>query len=138
MNPVLTAAFTVYGGAVAVAAGQWARRSVTEPIREQRRVIGDVARALVREADVESESDPARREEARSNLRGLSARLRATLWTVPHYAVFQRIGLVPTADEVMAASTELAGWAHDIGRGGAGTLRRRLLIAEKLGIRGAD
>ena len=138
MNPVLTAAFTVYGGAVVVAAGQWTRRSVVGPIREQRRVISEVAHALVFEADVGSKSDPARREEARSNLRGLSARLRATLWTIPHYAVFQSLGVVPTADDVMAASTRLVGWADNIAQDDPENRRGRLLIAQKLGIRGVD
>lgn len=78
------------------------------------------------------------RDETHLRLRGLAARLRATLWTVPFYAFFERLGWVPAADDVMVASTELIGWSNSVGQGGADTYRRRLLIAQKLGIPGAD
>jgi hypothetical protein len=150
-----TAAFTVFGtvlgGAVVLVLGQWVQRFIMEPIQEQRRVVGEIAHALTFDANVgyipgEEHLDEDYRkklkervDETHLRLRGLAARLSATLWTVPFYAFFERRGWVPSADDVNVASTELIGWSNGLeSRDGPENARRQKRIAEKLGIRSTD
>ena len=136
VNPVLTAAITVFGGAVVLVVGQVIQRFFLEPIQEQRQVIGEIAHALIFEANVGSLHAPEEREATSSNLRNLASRLRATLWTVPRYTFLERLGWVPAAGDVIVASDQLIGWSNSIAQDSPDNYRRRLLIAEKLGIKG--
>ena len=75
---------------------------VLEPIQDQRKLIGDVAHALLFYKNVyhpESFGPPDDRrrdelDEARKTLRGLAGRLRASLWTIPFYNTHSRLGRV--------------------------------------------
>ena len=104
MSSVLTAALTVFGGAVVLVVGQVVQRFFLEPMQEQRQVVGEIAHAITFDANVGRipgeeglnetyrELLDKRRDETHLRLRGLAARLRATLWTVPFYAFFERRG----------------------------------------------
>jgi hypothetical protein len=102
-----------------------------EPILEQRQLIGEVALALSIYADIEN----IQREgvdEARRNLRSLSGRLWASLWTIPFYDAFGLIGVVPKRFDVMNASTSTMLLSHTLTSTGA-TIHR-VEIANRLGI----
>ena len=119
-----------------------------EPVQEQRKLIGEVADALEVYANVYEDVSPkeflekgseAKREqiaETYKTLRGFSGKLRSTLWSIPLYGLFSRVGLVTKATDVMEASDEFIGWSNGL----VGTeasdrvARRRANIAKKLGI----
>ena len=128
--------------------GQWVQRFIMEPIQEQRQVIGEIAFALTFDANVghipgeEHFKEEYRKklkervDETRLRLRGLAARLSATLWTVPFYAFCERRGWVTSSADVMAVSDQLIGWSNGLqSRDGPENARRQKLIAEKLGIK---
>ena len=113
--------------------GQIVQRFYLEPIHEQRRIIGEVAYALIYDANVVREGVT---EETVTRLRRLASSLRATVPTIPSYAFFARQGWVPPADNVMRASTQLIGWSNGLSyRGEEGVQHRRERIAEELDIR---
>jgi hypothetical protein len=144
---ITTAALTVFAGFVVFVAGQIVQRFVLEPVQEQRKVIGEIAHALlyygnvylVEEAEKLEELKERRisqLEEAQTALRGLASRLRESLWAVPAYETLARIGWVRKKADILTASRELVGWSNSIFGGSTAELidRRRATIAEVLGI----
>jgi hypothetical protein len=135
--------------------GQYVLRFVFEPIQEQRKVIGDIAHALLFYANVYEiktlppQQDEARRDEiaqAMGALRDLAARLRASIWTIPFYDALALLGRVPKKTDVLEASAALVGWSNGL-YGSRGTELRikpqqviddRLGISKKIGEVGAD
>ena len=121
---------------------------VLEPVREQRRLIGEVAHALLFYANVmpvesmewggQVYTVGAEREEldeARKMLRGLAGRLRSSLWSIPFYDALALAGFVPKLADVLAASNQLVGWSNSLSRGrDEARAERRKEIAERLGI----
>jgi|SRR5215212_4524461 len=115
MNELLTAGLTVFGGAVVLVVGQIIQRFYLEPIQEQRKIIGEIAYALIYDANVVRELfDEERANETATRLRRLASSLRATVRTIPSYGFFSRQGWVPPADNVMRASRELIGWSNGL------------------------
>jgi hypothetical protein len=99
---------------------------VIEPIQEQKRLIGEVAHALLFYAnmihlDTWGPTDEERRkelDEARRVLRGLAGRLQASLWTIPFYDALAWLRRVPKKEDVLEAATQLVGWSNSLyGRG---------------------
>jgi hypothetical protein len=144
---ITTAALTVFAGFVVFVAGQSVQRFVLEPVQEQRKVIGEIAYALLFYANVYrieeieeyeklGEQRVVELEEARKSLRGLAGRLQTSLWTVPAYDALARMGWVRKKEEVLTASRELVGWSNNLysDRTSAQRDRRRTIIAEVLGI----
>ncbi len=129
---------------VAFVVGQGLLRFVVEPVQEQRRLIGEVAHALLFYANVyhleqfnrPDERRQAELEEARVALRGLAGRLQTSLWTVPAYDTLARIGWVRKKEDILTASRELVGWSESLYGGRTSELRdkRRRIIAKVLGI----
>ena len=97
---------------------------VLEPLQDQRRLVGQVAAALVvyeraftLRVEPISGTEPmllgsSREEatEAAKALRELGGRLQASLWAVPFYDLFAFFRLVPTARAVVVATDELHMW----------------------------
>jgi hypothetical protein len=140
----MDAVVTVVGALIVFVLTQSFLKLVLEPIQEQKKLIGDVAHALLFYANVYHPDsfgppDERRREEldeARKTLRGLAGRLQASLWTVPFYDSLARLGRVPRKEDVLAASTQLVGWSNSLyGRSGEeGRDKRKKIIADSLGI----
>ena len=126
---------------------------VLEPVQEQRRLIGEVAHALLYYANVmPAESvrvndalgertvtvgaGPEELDEARKALRELAGRLRATLWSVPFYDALALAGVVPKLSDVLEASAALVGWSNSVSSRDRDrdTEERRRVIADRLGI----
>jgi hypothetical protein len=144
---ITTAALTVFAGFVVFVLGQIVQRFVLEPIQEQRRVIGEIAHALLFYANVHyedsveeyekmSEQRILDLEETRKTLRGLAGRLQTSLWTVPAYDALARVGWVRKKDDVLVASKNLVGWSNSLysDRLSESRDRRRRNIADVLGI----
>ena len=112
---------------------------VIEPIQEQRRLIGEVAHELSMHyylQDVQEDGV----DEVRKTLRSLSARLWGSLWAIPFYNAFARVGAVPKLEDVVAASTELKAWARHLGSpvssASADAMTRNIVaVSERLDIR---
>ncbi len=140
LTPILTALLAV----LVFVLTQSFLKLVLEPIQEQRRLIGEVAHALVFYANVyhvTAFGTPDERrieelEEARKALRNLAGQLRASLWTVPFYDALARVGWVPRKQDVLEAATQLIGWSTSLyGSTGDGAReKRRTIIADRLGI----
>ena len=111
---MLTAAITVLLGLVVLGLGQIAQKFFIEPIQEQKRVIGEIAYAVIYYGNVGDMSPPEIRVEAQQKLRDLSARLNATLWAVPRYRFFESRGWVEKRENVNAAKTGLVGWSNSV------------------------
>ncbi len=132
-----TAALTAFFGVVVFVVGQVVLKFFVEPIQEQAKVKGEVSNALVFYANVEGAlTTPELREEAKTQLRGLAARLRASVSQIPWYGVFEALRLVPKEKSVMDASAALIGLSNSLSRDDyeAGD-RRRKAIAEALGLK---
>jgi hypothetical protein len=136
MNELLTAGLTIFGGAVVLVVGQIVQRFYLEPIQEQRRIIGEIAYALIYDANVVRELFVEERvKETVTRMRQLASSLRATVRTIPSYGFFARQGVVPPADNVMRASRELIGLSNSTTeRVGEENHRRRVRIAKELDI----
>jgi hypothetical protein len=144
---ITTAALTVFAGFVVFVLGQIVQRFVLEPIQEQRKVIGEIAHALLFYANVYrvpeaeeyermSKERIADLEEARKTLRGFAGRLHTSLWNIPAYDTLARMGRVPKKADILTASKELVGWSNMVyGSGPSESVeKRRRVIANALGI----
>ncbi len=118
-------------------------KGVLEPIQDQRKLIGEIAYALLFYANVYHPSgweppDERRQEEldeAKKTLRGLAGRLHESLWTIPFYDTLARLRVVRKRADVLAASAALVGWSNSLyGDRDDARDKRQTTIAEKLGI----
>lgn len=113
---------------------------VLEPIQEQRNLIGEVAHALLFYANVYHVKElgiPIEElDDARKALRGLSGRLRASLWTIPFYDALARLGWVLRKEDVLEAARQLVGWSNNLYGNNRDEARSKCqtIIADKLGI----
>jgi hypothetical protein len=112
---------------------------VIEPIQEQRRLIGEVAHELSMHYYIQDVQEDGV-EEVRKTLRSLAARLWSSLWAIPFYNAFARLGVVPKVEDVVAAATELKAWARHLGSPatpapGDAITRNIVAVSERLGIR---
>jgi hypothetical protein len=140
MTSIVTAALTALFAVIVFVAGQLAQRFILEPIQEQRKIIGEIAFSLLFHANV---MDMARRAnsgllqleeptETAKTLRSLAGRLRATLYTIPFYSTFTRLGTIPSADAVKSASQSLVGWSNSIHSGDPDVHKRAIVESLKL------
>jgi len=140
MSPTVTAALTAFFGVLVFVVGQFAQRFFLEPIQEQRKVIGEIAFALVFYANVSDTEDNRRRGLApleiedpntvSKNIRTLASKLRAGLYTIPFYGFFSLLRLIPKKQAISNASAQLVGWSNSIYRGDPDVHRDK--IAEQL------
>lgn len=135
VSEVLTAAITVVLGFIVFVLGQIAQTFFIEPIQEQRRVIGEIAYVVLYYGNVGALATPELQQEALQTLRKLSGQLRATLWTVPLYRLFERRGLAEKRENIITASTHLIGWSNSVGMGdGPAASRHRSAVIKALNI----
>jgi hypothetical protein len=140
MSSLVTAALTALFGILVFVVGQFAQRFFLEPIQEQRRVIGEIAYALVFYANVSDVSENRRLGRplleledptvVAKSLRRLASQLRSSLYTVPFYELFSRLKAVPNKEAVLKASQGLVGWSNSIHSGDPYVHRKS--VAEQL------
>ena len=116
---------------------------VLEPIQEQRKLIGEVAHALLFYANVyhlhmvklPDEERKQELEETRKALRELAGRLRASLWTIPFCDTLALLRRVPKREDVLKASDQLVVWSNSLyGSRGSDRSNAQRIIADRLGI----
>jgi hypothetical protein len=131
---------TVLAGTLIYVLGQLVQRLALGPILEQRRIIGEIASALLFLSNVTTRQAPAgytfmQPEEpidALRRIRSLAARLHATRWSIPVYGVWAALHLVPCRTAVEAAVVGLVGWANSLGEPSVDQHRQRVMRALEL------
>lgn len=117
---LLPAALTAVFGIFVFVAGQAIQRFMLEPIQEQRRLIGEIAYALLfygnvnygyRPGTVHTEDDF---NQARIHLRKLAGQLLTTVNVIPLYRLLSVLHLVPSGSAVRSAATGMIGWSNSL------------------------
>lgn len=122
-------------GVVIFVLGQIVQKFVLEPIYEQRKIISEIARALVYYANAGGSFHPSEDNlKAKNELRELASRLRASLWGIPAYFFFASLGVAITQENIMKASASLIGWSNTMFQDNVVDTNRREEIALALGI----
>jgi hypothetical protein len=140
LDALVTAGWTTMFGFIAFVLGQFALKLVVEPIQEQRRLVGEVAHAVIYYRNVGPDSlpgpNPERGAEARRVYRDLAARLRMNLQVVPRHPFISRLPFVLPRDRVYRASSALIGLANIVQKGHAAddVMRRHHEVRVNLGI----
>jgi len=129
---VRTAAITVVLGFVVFVLGQIAQKFFIEPIQEQKRIIGEIASAVLYYGNVSSMARPEIQLEAYASLRKLAGQLRATLWSIPCYRLFEFLRMVEKRENVLTASAQLVGWANSVHTKDGGAPLRTSAIVKAL------
>lgn len=143
MTTATTVAVTAAVAIVVFVVTQSFLKFVLEPVQEQKKLIGEVAHALLFCANVSYmgtpwDLDEKTREQLNTDiqtLRNLAMRLRASLWTVPFYGTLAVLRGVPKKDSILEASSELIWWSNNLyGPKDEERIRSRKAVAGKLGI----
>lgn len=117
---LLPAALTAVFGIFVFVAGQAIQRFMLEPIQEQRRLIGEIAYALLFYGNVNYGYQPGtvHTEDdfnlARIHLRKLAGQLLTTVNVIPLYWLLSFLQLVPSGRAVRSAATGLIGWSNSL------------------------
>lgn len=141
MSSVVTAALTALFAVIVFVAGQLAQRFILEPIQEQRKIIGEIAFSLLFHANVSDMAELANAglvqleepKEVVKTLRSLAGRLRSTLYTIPFYDTFARLGFVLSKDAVKSASRSLVGWSNSIHSGDPDVHKKAIIKSLEIG-----
>jgi hypothetical protein len=137
-----TAALTALFGVIVFVVGQSAQRFVLKPVQDQRKVIGDIAHAVLMYGNVNSVSEvqargmpvswPANPDQVVRDVRDLAARLQASLYVIPAYQALAWLRLVPSRARILRAIQGLTGWSNSVYSGGA--MAAQDIVVEALGI----
>ncbi|SRR6266481_2321759 len=142
MSVALTASLTALFAVLVFVVGQFIQRFFLEPIQDQRKIIGEIAFALVFYENIMDVSE--RRKSSiplleledpivvAKNIRRLASQLRATLYTIPFYGLFSLLRLVPKASALSSASTSLVGWSNSIHSGNPDVHKKEIVEQLKL------
>jgi hypothetical protein len=117
---ILTSAFTILGGIVVLVIGQILLRFFIEPFFEHRKLIGEIADALIYYANVYGNPGTCSEEvgkEASQSLRQKASLLRARTYAVPWYNFFVLLRLAPHRKSIEEAASNLIGLSNSVYRG---------------------
>jgi hypothetical protein len=142
VSEFVTAAVTVIVGTAVFVSGQVIQRWLIEPIQGQRRIIGQVAFALLMFANVAAvdevkahgwsvrwSKDP---EEVTRELRSLAARLQESLYAIPAYGAFAWLRVVPSRQRILEAMKALVQWSNSVHSGQPATAQDSVATALQL------
>jgi hypothetical protein len=142
MADSVTAALTAVFGVAVFVAGQTVQRFVLEPVQEQRKILGEIAHAVLMYGNVDHVADIRARnlpvswsvepEQVVRDVRGLAARLQATLYLIPAYQFLAFLHIVPPKRQILEAIKGLTGWSNSIYSGGATLARDGVVRALKI------
>ena len=106
----LTSSFTIIGGIVIYTSGQIISRFIIDPIHEQKRIIGEIADALIYYANVYNTpgmwSDE-KMDLVREKFRQLATLLQSKTHLVPFYCFFVKYKMVTNAKAIYKSSENL-------------------------------
>jgi hypothetical protein len=96
---------TVVAGVLVFVLGQIAIKFFIEPLQEYAKLKGEIAHALTYDRRGGA-------GEVEARLRNLGSRLRAMRYTIPWYALWAWLHIVPLANDLFAASSGLIGMSN--------------------------
>jgi hypothetical protein len=135
---ILTSCLTVCSGVLVLVAGQIVIRFLLDPLTELRKLLGEVSDSLTYYAHVYSNPGVAGEDvlaEAKRVLRQRASQLWAKALSLPLYAVFSFLHLVPSRKSISEASANLIGLSNSVYRGDAAlNTKRAIEIREALGL----
>ena len=141
-----TSGLTVIGGTLIFVVGQLLSRFVIEPIHEQRKLIGEIADAVIFYANAYLTSDLTsidaeerkRLDTAQQRYRQLATLLRSRTHLIPAYSLLEKLKLVRRQTAVRQASSELIGLSNEVFSTSEhrfnSRIRRKERLAELLGL----
>jgi hypothetical protein len=103
---LLTSGFTIFGGVLIFTIGQMTSKFLIEPIHEQKRIIGEIADAIIYYANIYTSpglSSKEEQDEASNKFRQLATFLQSKTHMIPFYRALRMCGFVhkaPAIDEV--------------------------------------
>lgn len=136
------ATLTAVVGIMVFVLGQIVQRIFLEPIQEQRKVIGEIAYALLMYGNVDHVAQ--RNAEGLTlveletplsvvkAIRGLGARFLQTKRVIPMYSVFAFLRIVPSDSDARRAMHGLTGWSNSIYHGDPDPHKRNVAIALRI------
>ncbi len=107
--------WTILSGVSVYVFGQFILKLVIEPWQNQRECVALIAHNLIYYADVYSSPGIGKEErnhEAHIETRKLAAQLTATIYRIPVYPFFARLGLFPSESEILDARNQLIGLSN--------------------------
>lgn len=113
----LTALTTIIGGVLVYVSGQILSKFFIEPIHEQRRIIGEIADALIYYANIYMNPGSGSQEKmvsASEKLRQLATLLQSKTHLIPHYSFFEKVKIVHKSSDIESASGALIGLSNSI------------------------
>lgn len=114
---VLTSSLTILGGVVVYVAGQIISKFFIEPIHEQKKIVGEIADALIFYANVyynPGTGSKKKMNEASERLRQLATLLHSKTHLIPWYKFFEKTRVVLKSPSIEEASTKLIGLSNSI------------------------
>lgn len=137
-----TAALTAVFGVIVFVVGQSTQRFVLEPVQDQRKVIGEIAHAVLMYGNINNVAEVRERglpvawstdpEQVVRDVRDLAARLQASLYIIPAYRVMAWVRIVPLRDRILKAIQGLTAWSNSIHSGGV--MAAQDIVVDALGI----
>lgn len=112
---ILTSSLTILGGVVVYVTGQIISKFFIEPIHEQKKIIGEIADALIFYANVycnPGTGSKKKMNEASERLRQLATLLHSKTHLIPWYKFFEKIRVVVESSSIEKASTKLIGLSN--------------------------
>jgi hypothetical protein len=112
-----TACVTIMGGVSVLVVGQLATKFFIEPIHSHARLLGEIAHSLTFYANMYGQAGVFGDEsakEASKTLRQQASQLRASVWTIPLYRLWQLLRFVPKQDDSIKASNYLIGLSNSM------------------------
>ena len=111
---ILTFVTTVGGGVLVFVGGQIIVRFFIDPYHEYRKLVGEIADALVYYANVTGSSREERQHEASNVFRQKASLLRVRAYAIPRYDWFVKANAVPAWNSIMDASVNLLALSNDV------------------------
>jgi hypothetical protein len=117
---ILTSALSIIGGIALLVFGEIFTRFIIEPIYEQKKLISEIAEALIFHSNLYLNPGVSIKEDqdkAQDILRQKASLLRAKTYAIPWYDVFASLRLVRNHSQIEEASRNLIGLSNSIHQG---------------------
>jgi hypothetical protein len=113
----MTVFLTVLSGVITFVLGQLIIKLFIDPVHDFRRVIADIALALIEYANVYTSPGVAGSEiekKVSEDLRRLSSRLNAQMYLIPCYPITAKVFGLPSRSKVLDATSNLIGLSNGV------------------------
>lgn len=108
---------TIISGVIVFILGQLALKLIIDPIQEFRKILADIAFALIEYANIYSNPGYAGNElekKASEEFRKLSSRLNAQMYLILCYGCTSKLFRLPSKDKLLEAASELIGLSNGV------------------------